>query len=70
MEVLPQDLHRATDTGEGQTCHIERFNNVLRQRMGRLVRKTLSLSKTDQWHRRCLRLFLHEYNRDKLNSLS
>lgn len=68
-EVLPEEQHRATGKGAGQTCHIERFNNVLRQRMGRLVRKTLSFSKTDEWHDRCLRLFLHEYNLNKKNSL-
>ena len=66
--MLPEEQHRATGKGAGQTCHIERFNNVLRQRMGRLVRKTLSFSKTDEWHDRCLRLFLHEYSLNKKNS--
>ena len=61
-EVLPQELHRATGKGAGQTCHIERFNNVLRQRLGRLVRRTLSFSKIDAMHENCLRIFLHEYN--------
>ena len=61
-EVLPAEQHRATGKGAGQTCHIERFNNVLRQRMGRLVRRTLSFSKSDAMHDNCLRLFLHEYN--------
>ena len=69
-EVLPPGQHRATSKGEGQTCHVERFDNVLRQRMGRLVRKTLSFSKTDEWHDGCLHLFLHEYNRNKLNILN
>ena len=61
-EVLPQEQHRATGKGAGQTCHIERFNNVLRQRLGRLVRRTLSFSKIDAMHDACLRIFLHEYN--------
>jgi len=61
-EVLPQGLHRATGKGAGQTCHIERFNNVLRQRLGRLVRRTLSFSKIDAMHENCLRIFLYEYN--------
>ncbi len=62
-EVLPAEQHRATGKGDGQTCHIERFNNILRQRLGRFVRRTLSFSKTDQMHENCLRLFLHEHNK-------
>lgn len=61
-EVLPKEQHRATGKGAGQTCHIERFNNILRQRLGRFVRRTLSFSKNDVMHDNCLRLFLHEYN--------
>ncbi len=62
-EVLPQEQHRATGKGDGQTCHIERFNNILRQRLGRFVRRALSFSKCDEMHEICLRLFLHEHNR-------
>jgi len=29
-DVLPEGQHRATGKGDGQTCHIERFNNILR----------------------------------------
>ena len=65
--VLPQKRHRATGKGAGQTCHIERFNNILRQRLGRFVRKTLSFSKTDEMHQNCLLLFLHEHNKNCLN---
>ncbi len=61
-KVLPQEQHQATGKGAGQTCHVERFNNILRQRMARFVRRTLSFSKIDQMHENCLRLFLHEYN--------
>ena len=61
-EVLPEEQHRATGKGAGQTCHVERFNNVLRQRLGRFVRRTLSFSKNDEMHDNCLRLFLHEHN--------
>ena len=62
-EVLPQVQHRATGKGAGQTCHIERFNGILRQRMARFVRRTLSFSKNDEMHEICLLLFLHQYNR-------
>ncbi len=61
-DVLPAGQHRATGKGAGQTCHIERFNNTLRQRMARFVRRTLSFSKLDAMHDNCLRLFLDEYN--------
>ena len=64
--VLPEKQHRAVSKGAGQTCHIERFNNILRQRLGRFVRKTLSFSKTDAMHENCLRLFLHGYNKQCL----
>jgi len=47
----------------GETAHIERFNNTIRQRLGRFVRKTLSFSKSDTMHEICLRLFLFRYNR-------
>jgi len=65
--VLPAAQHRATGKGDGQTCHVERFNGVLRQRLARFVRRTLSFSKTDQMHESCLLLFLHEYNTNILS---
>jgi insertion element IS1 protein InsB len=61
--VLPDDQHLAAGKEAGQTNHVERFNNTLRQRLGRLVRKTLSFSKSEMMHEYCLLLFLHEYNR-------
>jgi len=45
---------------------VERFNNILRQRLGRFVRRTLSFSKTDQMHEVCLLLFLHQHNKNCL----
>jgi len=62
QKVLPAEQHRATGKGAGQTTHVERFNNILRQRLARLVRRTLSFSKVDVMYENCLRLFLHEYN--------
>ena len=62
-EVLPKGQHRATGEGAGQTCHVERFNGVLRQRLARFVRRTLSFSKCDEMHEICLLLFLHQHNR-------
>jgi IS1 family transposase len=40
----------------GLTAHVERWNNTLRQRLGRFVRKSLSFSKSDLMHDICLRL--------------
>ena len=62
-EVLPEGQHQATGKGAGQTCHIERFNGILRQRLARFARRTLSFSKCDEMHEICLRLFLHQHNR-------
>ena len=60
--VIPGWQHRAVGKETGQTSHIERFNNTLRQRLGRFVRKTLSFSKSPIMHDSCLRLFLWRYN--------
>jgi IS1 family transposase len=67
--VLPPAQHRAVGKESGQTNHVERFNNTLRQRLGRLVRKTLSFSKTDTFHRAVLWLFLNRYNQETLRKL-
>ena len=63
--VLPDDQHEGVGKETGETNHIERFNNTLRQRLGRLVRKTLSFSKSWHMHTACIRLFLHRYNLDR-----
>ena len=47
--------------GKG-TQHIERFNCTLRQRVSRLVRKTLSFSKKQENHIGAIWLFVHHYN--------
>ncbi len=38
-QVLPSKRHRAVGKETGKTSYIERFNNTLRQRVGRFVRK-------------------------------
>ena len=65
QKVLPEDQHQACGKGEGQTNHVERFNLTLRQRIGRLTRKTLSFSKSVLMHLISIRLFLVQYNQDK-----
>jgi insertion element IS1 protein InsB len=44
-EVLPFKRQRLLGKESGKTSHNERLNNTLRQRIYRLVRKTLSFSK-------------------------
>ena len=44
--MIPAEQHRAITKQARKTNHIERFNNTLRQRVSRLVRETLSFSKT------------------------
>ena len=44
-QVLPSKRHKAVGKEIGKTSYIERLNNTFRQRIGRLVRKTLSFSK-------------------------
>ena len=61
--VIPAQRHRAVGKDSGLTSYIERFNNTLRQRVSRLVRKTLSFSKKLENHVGAIWNFIHEYNR-------
>ena len=60
--ILPAQRHRAVGKETGKTNHIERFNCTLRQRISRLVRKTLSFSKKLANHIGALWYFVHYYN--------
>ena len=60
--VLPTKRHKAVGKESGQTNHIERFNCTLRQRVSRLVRKTLSFSKKLSNHIGAIWFFVHHYN--------
>ena len=61
-QVLPSKRHQAVGKETGKTSYIERFNNTLRQRVGRLVRKTLSFSKKLENHIGAVWNFVHHYN--------
>ena len=63
--VIPEEQHTAVGKETGETAHVERWNNTLRQRLARFVRKTLSFSKSLVMHDVCLRLFLHRYNLER-----
>ena len=67
--VIPDEQHQAVGKDSGLTAHIERFNNTIRQRLARFVRKTLSFSKSEHRHLICLHLFLVHYNLDIASGL-
>jgi IS1 family transposase len=60
--VLPSNRHYAVGKETGLISYIERFNNTLRQRVSRLVRKTLSFSKKLDNHIAAIWNFIHHYN--------
>jgi IS1 family transposase/transposase-like protein len=61
-KVIPRKRHRAVGKETGQTNHVERLNNTLRQRISRLVRKSLSFSKNVENHIGAIWYFIHDYN--------
>ena len=63
--VIPTAQHRAITKKARKTNHIERFNNTLRQRVSRLVRETLSFSKTLANHIGAIKYFICHYNLEK-----
>jgi len=60
--VFPSTRHRAVGKETGLPSHIERFNCTFRQRVSRLVRKTLSFSKKLSNHIGAIWYFVHGYN--------
>ncbi len=61
--VFPSKRHKAIGKETGLTHHIERFNGTMRQRISRLVRKTLSFSKKIENHAGAIWHFIHYYNK-------
>ena len=62
LAAVPEERHAAGGKEAGLTCHIERFWCTVRQRCGRLVRKTLSFSKCPRNHLGALWYFVRHYN--------
>lgn len=60
--IFPEHLHWPSEKKSGATAHIERWNNTLRQRLARFIRKALSFSKSDVMHYIMLEWFIIEYN--------
>lgn len=65
--VFAADRHQSVGKDSGETNHIERWFNTLRQRLARFVRKTLSFSKSDRFHEFVFRLFVHHYNLESIS---
>ena len=63
--VIPQEQHRVVKKQKRITNHIERFNCTLRQRVSRLVRKSLSFSKKLANHIGAIKYFICHYNLEK-----
>lgn len=55
--------HFAVGKDSGLTAYIERFNCTLRQRVSRLVRKSLSFSKSFANHLGAIKYFICDYNK-------
>lgn len=60
--AIPSNQHVACGKQSGQVSLIERLNCTLRQRVSRLVRKSLSFSKSDWFHEEAIKYFIAHYN--------
>jgi insertion element IS1 protein InsB len=61
-ESLSKQHSSMCNEESGKIANVERWNNTLRQRLARFVRKTLSFSKSDVFHEAVLKLYLYHYN--------
>ena len=64
---LPKRIHKKCGKETGETSQVESVNNVIRQRLGRYVRKTCSFSKSIKNHIKVTGLFLQDYNIERLS---
>ncbi len=60
--AIPPPRHLAVSKRSGRMNGLERFNNTVRLRLGRLPRKTPAFSKRPRNHAGCLRFFINDYN--------
>jgi len=67
--VIPANQHVSGPKQDGITCHIERFNCTVRQRVSRLVRLALSFSKKLENHIGAIKYFICNYNLEKAAAL-
>ena len=62
QKVFPEETHHSVGKDGGETNHMERWYNRLRQSNARFVRRTLSFSKSDTMHEIVTKLFIVQYN--------
>jgi insertion element IS1 protein InsB len=68
-DVIPAAQHQVISKKTRKTNHVERFNCTLRQRVSRLVRATLSFSKTLDNHIGAIKYFICHYNLEVARAL-
>jgi insertion element IS1 protein InsB len=68
--VIPVERYRAITKKAHKTHHIERFNNILRQRVSRLVREPLSFSKKLAHHIGAIKHFICHCNLTRTTALA
>ncbi len=60
--IIPTSQHKI---GKDLTFYIEGFNATIRARVSRLVRKSLSFSKSDKWHQLAIAWFFWQFNLER-----
>ncbi len=68
-QVIPAAQHQVCDKGPVHTNAIVRFNCTFRQRVSRLVRKTLSFSKKLENHIGPIKYFICHYNQEVIRPM-
>ena len=67
--VIPVKRHAAVGKDSGKTSYVERLNNTFRQRISRLVHKSLSFSKKIENYIGAIWSFIQDYNRHIRDSI-
>jgi len=62
QSIIPDNQHKV---GKDLTFYIEGFNATIRARVSRLVRKSLSFSKSDKWHNLASGWFFWQFNLER-----
>ncbi len=60
--IFDPSQHTQVGKGTGLTNYVERHNGVMRQRIGRLARKTLRYSRCEEMHDAVIKLWIIEHN--------
>ena len=67
---FPDETHEQVGKETGETAHMERWYNTLRQWLARYTRHTLAFSKSDFYHELVTRWFIIEHNLRMRSSLT